>query len=212
MAVGFSSYGLGFGRLPHVRERFLWCSCGRPIDEMGTCAARICLPTRGTWRPLPTGHSPPPCSHHRARRRTPLHSLSPPLPPEQVGSLGCNGEFSMGGGPPSCSHAASPRRLLRRPRRPRRRCRGRRQGKLGVPGGRRVPAPLPPDLLETQVGRQSPYPPFGRSLVLLVCRLDFIETERDETYGASLGASMAQGVPVPALPQRRRGQPPHLPR
>ena len=147
-----------------VCARFLWRAGGRSIDGAGTRAAgSVSL----TWRPLPTGHSPPPCSHHRA----PPHASSFPSlslflrirsRSRWVGerSLRCNGAvFSMGRGPPSCPHAAPPRLPHlppHAPRRPLRRCRERRQGQLGVPGGRRVPAPLAPDLLETQVG--SPHP------------------------------------------------------
>ena len=113
------------------------------------------------------------------------------------GSLRCNGGvFSMGRGPPSCPRAAAPPRLPpHAPRRPLRRCPGWRQGQLGVPSGRRVPAPLAPDLLETQVGRQPPIPNDRSFVFCLFARLELsISSKPDELTDARAMAPVRHRV------------------
>lgn len=118
------------------------------------------------WNVATTSDGPlaaarPPCSSPLLPG--PGQAISRPRSPQERDFfLGCNEELSVGGGPPSCRRAAPP--LPRPSRRPRRRCRWRQQGQLGVPGGCRLPASLPPDLLQTQVGN-----PHHRSIARLSC-------------------------------------------
>lgn len=118
------------------------------------------------WNVATTSDGPlaaarPPCSSPLLPG--PGQAISRPRSPQERDFfLGCNEELSVGGGPPSCRRAAPP--LPRPPRRPRRCCRWRQQGQLGVPGGCRLPASLPPDLLQTQVGN-----PHHRSIARLSC-------------------------------------------
>jgi hypothetical protein len=69
-----------------ARTSPLWRADGRSIGGVGALSGwdpslslSLAPAERGDHFQVPTGHSPPPCSHHRA----PPHSL-PPLPSDQV--------------------------------------------------------------------------------------------------------------------------------
>lgn len=119
-----------------------WLGPSPPRSVAATVAATTSTSSSPPQPPPPPSPPPPPPRLRWARGRRRI--------------LRCHGSGAARGSHFRRPAASCPPPHLRRRRRRWRCCRGwrrrwRREGELGVPGARGVPAPLPPDLLEAQV-------------------------------------------------------------